>query len=251
MIRVRKPKLAPAPLRTEGAAATKELRRKSPRALARGVEFDATIYGHAEVKRALVKAQHGKCCYCESKIRHVDHGDVEHFRPKASVRQGDGDARARPGYYWLAYAWDNLLFACALCNQRHKSDLFPLRDPAKRARSHKDDLSGEEPLLIDPSREDPARWLVFNRAIVDPVGGEPKGATTIRVLGLNRSELKERRRARLEEIERLEIIVREPGVRASLRAEAEAYLASCEADAAEYAAMTRAARTVGRSVSRR
>ena len=58
----------------------------------------------------------------------------------------------QPGYFWLAYVWENLFFACQLCNQTFKQNLFPLANPTKRrARSHMDDLSAEEPLLIHPA----------------------------------------------------------------------------------------------------
>jgi hypothetical protein len=50
-------------------------------------DFDGTLYGAVSVKKALRKAQHDKCAFCESKIAHVAYGDVEHFRPKAGVMQ--------------------------------------------------------------------------------------------------------------------------------------------------------------------
>ena len=66
-------------------------------------KFDASIYGHKTVKEALIKAQNGKCCFCESKVTHIAYGDVEHFRPKAGYKQNKNDSLCRPGYYWLAY----------------------------------------------------------------------------------------------------------------------------------------------------
>ncbi len=72
-------------------------------------------------------------------------------RPKAGFRQIAQELLGRPGYYWLAQEWDNLFFACPLCNQRYKKNRFPLRDPAARARSHRDDVSREEPLFINPA----------------------------------------------------------------------------------------------------
>ncbi|MGX5843690.1 hypothetical protein ACWGTI_23505 [Mesorhizobium sp. ArgA1] len=55
----------------------------------------------------------GKCAYCEAATSTVAHGDVEHFRPKGI-------------YWWLAYDFDNYLFACQICNQIYKSDSFPV-----------------------------------------------------------------------------------------------------------------------------
>ena len=82
----------------------------------------------------MIKAQHGKCFLCESKITHISFGDVEHFRPKGGSRQTtDEKAMKVPGYFWLAYAWQNLFLACQLCNQRYKKNLFPLENPDERA----------------------------------------------------------------------------------------------------------------------
>jgi hypothetical protein len=55
----------------------------------------------------------GKCAYCESPTDTVAHGDVEHYRPKSK-------------YWWLAYCYDNYLYACQICNQVHKGDEFPV-----------------------------------------------------------------------------------------------------------------------------
>ena len=73
---------------------------------------------------------HGKCAYCEQVVTGDQHGDVEHYRPKGAVTDAenqtvyvvvDGQHRAHPGYYWLAYDWKNLLPACIRCNQLSKS----------------------------------------------------------------------------------------------------------------------------------
>jgi hypothetical protein len=106
-------------------------------------DFDAGIYAHETVKAALKECQHDKCAFCESKVSHIAYGDVEHFRPKKGYLQEDGDELQRPGYYWLAYEWTNLLFCCQICNQRHKRNLFPLTDPSQRATSHHDEIASE------------------------------------------------------------------------------------------------------------
>lgn len=64
-------------------------------------------------KTQLKKESHGKCAYCEATTAVVAHGDVEHYRPKGI-------------YWWLAYTYDNYLYACQICNQVYKSDNFPL-----------------------------------------------------------------------------------------------------------------------------
>ena len=40
-------------------------------------------YGHPDIKSAVSRDSRGKCIYCESKVQHVTHGDIEHIRPKS------------------------------------------------------------------------------------------------------------------------------------------------------------------------
>jgi hypothetical protein len=67
----------------------------------------------------------------------------------------------KPGYYWLAYEWNNLFLACQLCNQLFKKNLFPLLDPTTRAASHKDNVENEKPAFIDPTIDDPKNLFPF------------------------------------------------------------------------------------------
>ena len=60
------------------------------------------------------------CAFCESKVRHIAHGDVEHFRPKAGYEQGH--RFNRNGYFWEAYRWENLYYSCQTCNQVYKGN---------------------------------------------------------------------------------------------------------------------------------
>lgn len=75
------------------------------------VEFDDSYWKTA--KPQLKKESCGKCAYCEANTAVVAHGDVEHYRPKSI-------------YWWLAYTYDNYLYACQICNQSYKSDNFPI-----------------------------------------------------------------------------------------------------------------------------
>lgn len=163
--------------------------------------FDSSIYGHQSVKSALFEAQHGKCCYCERKFGATSYGAVEHFRPKGAAQQTKSAARLVPGYYWLAFKWDNLLVSCERCNTSHKGSLFPLKDPNVRARHHDDDLCVEVPLLVDPSQEDPRDHIRFRREAVEAV--TPRGLETIAGVGLRRSDLEEARKERLDIVELL------------------------------------------------
>lgn len=107
MIRIRKPKTQPAPLRKKGPAAHKRLCDFYAQPRSEPPVFEPAIYNAPAVRQALHKAQHGKCAYCERKLVRTD-GDVEHYRPKAAVQQGRQDSPRVPGYYWLAYKWSNL-----------------------------------------------------------------------------------------------------------------------------------------------
>jgi uncharacterized protein (TIGR02646 family) len=170
-------------------------------------QFKSSIYGHDSVKTALRTMQHGKCCFCEAKITHISYGDVEHYRPKGGHQQDESEKLTKPGYYWLAYTWENLLLCCTLCNQQHKKNLFPLKNPASRARSHHGDVAAEEPLLINPSVLNPQDYIGFRDEIPYPIENHIYGETTIAVLGLDRETLNERRRSKLSLIKILLDIV--------------------------------------------
>jgi len=256
VIRVNKPAAPPAVLLERGAEATRALWKAfdaSPeecRAGTKLLSFNATIYGHDTVVAALTRAQHGKCCFCERRTL----GDVEHFRPKGGWQQADGDPIARPGYFWLAYDWANLYYACGPCNQRFKRNLFPLLRPEARARSHHDDLAAEEPLLLDPGTDDPAAHIGYREEIAHPLPASDRGTATIEFLRLNREDLRE---ARSDQYKRLLLLIDSRTLLGTLAArlrergqaipadvesklnELRDVLASAASDRAEFAAMAR------------
>jgi uncharacterized protein (TIGR02646 family) len=202
VIRINKGTQAPDILLTEGQDRIRSMQREydaDSSAYVSGKKrftFDNTIYAHPTVKSALRAAQHEKCSFCESII--ADDGDVEHYRPKAGMCQGKRQAILKPGYYWLAYDWDNLLLCCSICNQRFKRNYFPLEVAKDRARSHKDDLSAEKPLFIHPAHIDPEMHIGFRDEVAKDL--TPPGKSTIEGLDLNRTSLTERRRDKLNEI---------------------------------------------------
>lgn len=239
MIGIVKPKKAPAILQTKGRARRVQHEAEYDGGL-RQFSFDAKIYGHRTVKAALIKAQHGKCFLCESKITHVSHGDVEHFRPKAGYKQDESEELQTPGYYWLAYEWDNLFLACQVCNQVFKKNLFPLADPKARATSHRKRLGREEPLFIHPSDDKPEELICFRQEVPYPINNHPKAKATIEGLGLKRPQLNERRLEHYERLKMLyQIAYRLPPIEES--AEARDLLEKAVRDDAEYASMIRAA----------
>lgn len=241
MIRIKKPEISPKILQEKGKVETDALReeylqnRIDYESGAKKFEFDSKIYGSKSVKNALIKAQHGKCFLCESKITHISYSDVEHFRPKGGFRQNNEEAIKTPGYYWLAYDWKNLFLACQLCNQLFKKNLFPLENPQDRATSHERDLSREKPLFINPETENPEEFISFRGEIPFAVGGNNRGKTTIEATGIDRIELDEMRLEILKPLKALyELANLNPDIPES--EEASALLQEYQTDSHEYAA---------------
>lgn len=205
--------------------------------------FDSDIYGHTTVKTTLEEMQHGKCCFCESKIKHIGFGDVEHYRPKAGYKQTTKDKLQKPGYYWLAYSWNNLLFCCERCNRHYKKNHFPLLKSTARARHHGDDIALETPLLINPTLTNPQAHIGFRDEV--PYAISRYGKTTITVLSLDREDLNERRRTKLAELKVLLDVIsvakRQPNNQELqyLSEEAQRVLSEAILPTAEYSAMTR------------
>lgn len=158
--------------------------------------FDSKLYGHVTVKSRLLQDQEGKCCFCEAKIDHISYGDVEHFRPKGGWVQNEEPLNT-PGYYWLAYEWDNLFLSCQLCNQRHKRNYFPLINPNERALSHHHDLNLESPYFIHPTHENPEDFIEFAEEVPKGRDMGNRGKNTIAALGIDREKLNEQRREKL------------------------------------------------------
>lgn len=99
------------------------------------------------LKPQLRELFHDKCAFCESPVNAVSHGDIENFRPKSI-------------YWWLTYEWNNLYFACQICNST-KRDIFPLADETSRATNYLDDLYREKSLLLDPCIDNPAQHFRY------------------------------------------------------------------------------------------
>lgn len=155
------------------------------------------LYRADDVKELLKEDQHGKCAYCERYLN-GDYGAVEHYRPKGGYMQSCDDVLHAPGYYWLTYDWNNLLYSCDRCNTSYKRNLFPLVNDAERNIAA-EDISKEKPLIINPAMEDPGDHIEFHQYMVCPkrVRGtdDIKGSTTIAIFHLNSdNELVNKRR---------------------------------------------------------
>jgi len=119
-------------------------------------------------------------------------GDFElnYFRPVSGVIGLDGKF-IRPGYWWLAYEWENVYLSCLDC-AKLKGNKFPVEGQRPRHPGDGRTLSREKALLLDPCADHPEEHLVFNETGI--VASETtKGRTTIDVLGLNRLSLVEAR----------------------------------------------------------
>lgn len=161
------------------------------------------IDGYRVVAEELWRAQRYKCCYCEMKLP-VAYNDVEHYRPKASANRAPGCPEGH-GYWWLAFTWANLLFACPACNRTGKNDRFPLRSGSVPLAPENVPPGRERPLLLNPadSRRNPVAHIEFAKGAfrgstvarwwARPRWGSVLGAWTIDVCGLNRGELVELR----------------------------------------------------------
>jgi uncharacterized protein (TIGR02646 family) len=167
-------------------------------------------YKRQPVKDELTAMFGVKCAYCESVYAHVGPMDVEHFRPKGGYLDANGVLR-KPGYYWLAAHWHNLLPSCVDCNRERKqfrrssdgqlvrsksgkANHFPLLPGTPRA-TCQGETALESPLLLDPCTDTPGDHLQFFAdgfvapALTEAEKATPKGRSTIDVYGLTRDVL--------------------------------------------------------------
>jgi uncharacterized protein (TIGR02646 family) len=163
-------------------------------------------YNHPDIKQALLQETHGKCAYCESKLRHITYGDIEHIIPKA----------VEPA---RTYEWINLTTACDICNT---------------------EKSNEEG-LVDPYIDDPEQiHFRFMGPMITIVPGSEPAKLTLTLLKLNRPELMEKRKERVEDLgRRLEEIIATKD-ETTRRILIKALVESEAADNAEFAACVRA-----------
>ena len=89
--------------------------------------------------------------------------DIDHYRPKR---------------HWplLTFDWPNHLLSCSKCNSLNKGDQFPVGPNG-------------EPMLLDPTLDDPAEHLHLVLATGEYLDRTPRGEATIRLLDLNRPDL--------------------------------------------------------------
>ncbi|WP_091014761.1 HNH endonuclease [Paenibacillus amylolyticus] len=130
-----------------------------------GKEVPSTVggrYRHNQIKQTLLSECKEKCVYCESKVTHIDYGDIEHILPKSIHRE-------------LTFSWENLTIGCSKCNT-NKADYYNPDLP-----------------LLNPYTDNPENKIIFFGAIPYPTNGNAQAEMTIMKLKLDRSELVERR----------------------------------------------------------
>lgn len=178
--------------------------------------FTFRAYKSLDVVQELGRSFGRKCAYCEGSWEGTAPVDVEHWRPKGGyVAEG---VLKKPGYYWLAADWMNLLPSCIDCNRERtqefddapphlagKANKFPLPSEKRRATAP-DRERLERPRLLHPYLDDPAEHLEFldEGAIrARRRGSSPsrKGVASIETYGLLRIGLVNRRFTRQREIE--------------------------------------------------
>jgi len=128
-------------------------------------------YKHPINKAALSASTFGKCMYCESRVCHIDYGDVEHYKPKAVGK-----------YPNLEFEWSNLGYACGKCNS-NKSDKFDESCP-----------------YINPYEDNPGDYITFLGWFAIHKKGSERGQLTVYDIKLNRPGLIEKRKVRIEAI---------------------------------------------------
>ena len=87
-------------------------------------------------------------------------------------------------------------------NAKGKGDKFPLVDETHRACSPKCNIEAEEPLLINPTIEEPSEHIQFD-PLGKPIPLSQKGGVSIEVYNLDTRFLNQERRAIIHEVVKL------------------------------------------------
>jgi hypothetical protein len=200
-VRVPEGQLPPADWLAEAEAACAELANAKSEAERNAIiEAKQKLWRDDRIRGWLLGLFHNKCWYSEAKDA-VSAYHVDHYRPKGRVTDV-GRVNPEPGYWWLAFRWQNYRICGQLINVK-KNDVFPLVSGHRAAADDAGSLSLEAPALLDPTTDD-ARLISFEmdedgcRAV--PSGGadeedRDRVVTTIEVIGLNRLDRLNSKRA--------------------------------------------------------
>lgn len=145
--------------------------------IARGEKIPKSLasnYNQTEVKEALKIESKNKCMYCESNVSHVAHEHIEHIKPKAQNKFPE-----------LTFEWSNLGLACPVCNMNKGAE-----------------YDNDTP-FINPYVDDPVDNFIAMGHFIYNKPNRPRAELTNRTIKLNRPELIEKRKERIESIIRL------------------------------------------------
>ena len=127
-------------------------------------------YNHPDIKTILKEeTNNGKCMYCESTISVVAPEHIEHYRPKKH-------------YPELTFEWSNLGLSCPRCNL-NKKDVFD-----------------ENCTYINPYNDSPDKHFISLGTMIYHKPNDKRALLTEFKLELNRPELMEARKTRIEAI---------------------------------------------------
>lgn len=136
------------------------------------VKYLKNKYNQPSIKEALRCETFAKCMYCESDIGHIAFEHIEHIKPKAM----DLD---------LTFEWENLGIACQKCNH------------------NKGDKYDEDLKFLNPYEDEPSDYLLAVGHLLYHRPGNRRGELTLKELKLNRSELIEKRKERIDSMQTL------------------------------------------------
>lgn len=141
-------------------------------------------WAHEEVIKALRSVIGNKCWYSEVHLDHTD-PNVDHFRPKGSIREIDPASRGYcgrcDGYWWLAFEPRNYRLAAVHSNQRRvfenteggKWDYFPVFGERAAPKIAWKKIK-EDYIPLDPCRKSDVLLLWFDADGVAGVAKEKK-----------------------------------------------------------------------------
>ena len=167
-------------------------------------EAEKGKYRHKDIKSALVEETHGKCAYCESYLRHIAFGDIEHIHPKSAKLED-------------LFRWANLTLACDICNT---------------AKSNHNNV-------VDPYTDEPAQHFKFFGPMIYANTDSAKAVFTAKKLKLNRDELIARRAQRLSAISDILLLISQATNNDIRQVLIEDLFENEISDSSEYAAFTR------------
>ena len=160
--------------------------KKREKAIQEKKKFQESSSIWSDIKPVFIELQHRKCVFCERQFESQEYGriehDLEHFRPKSSVKswppqdwptkyQTPMGESSKHGYYWLAYNLENYAAACKVCNSPLKADYFPIGGRRAKTKRSYSPLR-EKPYLCYPigkNDADPETLITFMATTAVPV----------------------------------------------------------------------------------